>query len=187
MWLLCVLVFTRPWLLFFSCFSLVFISFPSSNFSPSPSYSSQLHPFAFFHLLRSLSLPLLTLTVMSSCYFSQKLACHNLCRWVISVGLYSTTMAREKGQPKKVPSQKGDIILFAKERWWAATPGIPTWAAYAGQREDGVVERGWKLTFDSIHPNTKTAYCQTSSNTYDLVASETDRQWEKWFVLSYVL
>lgn len=101
MWPLCVLIFTCPRLFFFSCFSLVFISFPSSNFSPSPSYSSQLHPFAFFHILRSLSLPLLTLTVMSSCYFSHKLACHNLCHWVINVGLYSATMAPEKGQPKK--------------------------------------------------------------------------------------
>lgn len=186
MWLLCVLVFTRPWLLFFSCFSLVFISFPSSNFSPSPSYSSQLHPFAFFHLLRSLSLPLLTLTVMSSCYFSQKLACHNLCRWVISVGLYSATMAPEKGQPKKKKSHPRKVTSSSLPKKDDGPPHLE-YQPENQQREDGVVERGWRLTFDSIHPNTKTVYCQTSSNTYDLVVSETDRQWEKWFVLSYVL
>lgn len=116
-------------------FSLVFISFPSSNLSSSPSYSSKLYPFAFFHLLLSLSLPLLTLTVTSSCYFSQKLACHNLCRWVISVELYSATMAPERAQPKKSP---------IPERWHhplcQRKPHLeyqPTWAAYAGQREDG--------------------------------------------------
>lgn len=71
-----------------------------------------------------------------------------------------------------------------------AAPGIPE-VHNVGQMEDGncgdVAERAWKLTFDSIHPNTKTVYCQTSSNKYDLVVSETDRQWEKWFVLPYVL
>lgn len=181
---------TRPWLFNLSCFSLVFISFPSSNFSPA-SHSPQHNPFAFFPLLLSLSLPFLILTVMSCCYFSQRLACHNLCRWVISVGLRSAKTVPEKVWPEKWPIPERWYHPLCQRKMTAITPGVPTWAAYTDQIEDGncggVVERGWKLTCDSIHPNTMTVYCQTSSNNYDLVVRETDRHWEKWFVLSYVL
>lgn len=163
----------------------MFISFPSSNFSPAASHSPQHNPFAFFPLLLSLSLLLLILTVMSCCYFSPRLACHNLCRWVISVGLHSAKTVTEKWP---IPERWHHPLC--QRKMTSITPGVPTWATYTGKIEDGnfggVVERGWKLTFDSIHPNIMTVYCQTSSNNYDLVVSETDRHWEKWFVLPYV-
>ncbi len=78
---------------------------------------------------------------------------------------------KKDSQKKKVPSQKVTSSSLPKK-----DDGPPhlEYQPENQQREDGVVERGWKLTFDSIHPNTKTVYCQTSSNTYDLVVSETD-------------